>query len=259
MRMQTLGTMLMALGILAGLGWSAGQTRNQKQGPGVIAPTTAELTAAETENILRLREEEKLARDVYLTLAEAWVDCPIFTKIAAAEQRHMDAVGLLLTKYNLPDPVTDDTVGVFSSGEFSNSYTTLTASGTQSLLDALQVGVQIEEADIADLQKAIAETNKSDIQWVLGNLLQASFHHLNAFTRCLETGGTSCQFPGNSAKGGASRWTTGRLCPGCGGGGRGNGNGYHNGGGNGNQDVTGQGDGRQNRDGSCLISAPART
>ena len=53
-----------------------------------------------------IREEEKLARDVYITLGEQW-GLPIFASIAESEQRHMDAFGRLIDKYGLEDPVTD--------------------------------------------------------------------------------------------------------------------------------------------------------
>jgi len=192
--------MLIVMGILAGLGWAAGQNgnQNQKQGPTVVPPATTTLSAEETANILRMREEEKMARDVYQVFAELW-KAPIFTNIAAAEQRHMDAVGLLITKYGLDDPVIDDTIGVFSSESgFAELYTTLTGSGTKSLLDALEAGVQIEEDDIADLETALSQTDKSDIQWVFGNLLRGSSNHLRAFTRCIEAGGTGCSLQGTS-------------------------------------------------------------
>jgi hypothetical protein len=256
MRTRTLWTTLTVVGILAGSGWAAGQTRNQQQGPTVVAPTAAPLTAAETTNILRMRQEEKLARDVYRIFAELW-KAPIFTNIAEAEQRHMDAVGLLVTKYGLTDSVTNDTIGVFSTPEFTTLYTTLTQSGTKSLLDALKAGVQVEQTDIADLTNALAETNKSDIQWVLGNLQRASSNHLRAFTRNIETGGTGClgQGIGNAGNG---KGPGNGVCPGCGRGGRGNGNCYRNGNGNGNQNGAGQRNGQQKRDGSCLMANPVQ-
>jgi hypothetical protein len=249
--------MLTVVGLLAGSGWAAGQTRNQKQGPAVVAPAPTPLTAAETANLLHLRNEEKLARDVYRVFVEMW-KTPIFTNIAEAEQRHMDAVGLLVTKYGLKDPVTNDAVGVFSTPEFTSLYTTLTQSGAKSLLDALKAGVQIEQTDIADLTKALAETDKSDIQWVLGNLQRASSNHLRAFTGNVETGGTGCPLQGVSGGRGNGNGPGNGVCPGCGRGGRGNGYCYRNGNGNGNQNGAGQGNGQRKRDGSCLMLSPVQ-
>jgi hypothetical protein len=248
---RMLWTTLTVVGVLAGSGWAAGQTRNQPQGPTVVAPATTQLTAAETVSILRLRQEEKLARDVYRTLAEMW-KTPIFTNVAEAEQRHLNAVGLLVTKYGLTDPVADDTVGVFSTPEFTALYTTLTQSGAKSLLDALKAGVQIEQTDIADLTKALAETDKSDVQWVLGNLLRGSSNHLSAFTRNVAAG-LGCPLQGVTGGRGNGRGPGNGVGPGYGRGSRGNGYCYRGGNGNGNRSGPGRGKGPQKRDGSCLM------
>ena len=256
----TLG-ILAIVGMVAGVGIAVGQGRNRGQGPAAPDPGTAQLTVLETENILHMREEEKLARDVYLTLAEMW-DGPVFSNIAASEQRHMAAMGLLITKYGLTDPVTDDTVGVFSNPEFTALYASLTEGGAPSLLDALKVGVQIEELDIADLDKALSETDKSDIQWVFGNLRSGSSNHLRAFTRNIESDGTGCLL--HNASGNGRRGPQGANSAagqGCGRGGRGNGNGgrfgHGRGRGNGNQNGTCPQNQQQKRDGTCTAGGPS--
>jgi hypothetical protein len=257
MKTRTLLATLTIVGVLAELGGAAGQTRNQGQDSATVPAAKTQLTAAETQHILHLREEEKLARDVYRIFAEMW-DCPIFTNIAGAEQRHMDAVGLLVTKYGLQDPVTDDTVGVFSTAEFATLYTTLTQSGAKSLLDALKVGVQIEQLDITDLKKALAETDKSGIQWVLKNLQRGSSNHLRAFTLNVEAGGTGCLLQGTSGNAGKGKGPNSGVCQGCGRGGRGNGNCYRNGGGNGIQNGAGQQNRQQRRESTCLLLNPVQ-
>ena len=65
--------------------------------------STDELSAEEAEGILYMREEEKLARDVYLTLHEKW-EMPIFQNISSSEQTHTDAVKTLIDRYELDDP-----------------------------------------------------------------------------------------------------------------------------------------------------------
>ena len=65
-----------------------------------------------------MREEEKLARDIYLMMAEEW-GLIVFTNIARAEQTHMDAVKNLLDKYEVPDPVLDESPATEGS-EFSD-------------------------------------------------------------------------------------------------------------------------------------------
>jgi len=45
----------------------------------------------------------------------------------------------------------------------------------------IQVGIFIEETDIADLQKAISESKHDDLDRAYENLLQGSYNHLQAF------------------------------------------------------------------------------
>lgn len=78
-------------------------------------------TAQESIDLLQLREEEKLARDVYLTLHAKWGN-DIFEKISASEQKHMDKVKGLLDGFGIADPVTDDSVGVFVNTELAALY-----------------------------------------------------------------------------------------------------------------------------------------
>ena len=54
------------------------------------------LSTQESASLVLMREEEKLARDVYTFLARKW-NVPVFTNIAASEQMHMDQLALLLT------------------------------------------------------------------------------------------------------------------------------------------------------------------
>ncbi|QTR49295.1 DUF2202 domain-containing protein [Candidatus Thiothrix anitrata] len=148
--------------------------------------TPSPLNDNEREALQFMREEEKLARDVYLTLYSLW-RLPVFSNIAASEQRHTDAVQGLLQTYGIPDPVTNDRVGVFTNPELSSLYADLIARGRKSAHDALQVGALIEETDIADLQNAISKTSQGDISRVYNNLMQASHRHLRAFTGQLQS------------------------------------------------------------------------
>jgi len=136
--------------------------------------------SAEIDGLLQMREEEKLARDVYYTLHEKW-GLRIFDNIAQSEQQHMTAVKLLLDKYGLTDPVVDSSVGIFSSKEMGALYVQLTEQGSLSLVDALTVGATIEDLDIADLYELLEETDNLDIRTVYQNLAKGSRNHLRAF------------------------------------------------------------------------------
>jgi hypothetical protein len=142
------------------------------------------LTEAEKASLLFMWEEEKLARDVYINMFETW-GAPAFSKIGVSEQRHMDAVQRLLAKYQVPNPGLDNPVGLFSNPDLQSLYDELITQGRLSLKDAYLVGKSVEEKDIADLQIALAGTAKADLIAVYTNLLNASHHHLLAFTTLL--------------------------------------------------------------------------
>jgi hypothetical protein len=144
----------------------------------------SELSDADVVDILFLREEEKLARDVYLTLAERW-QLPIFANISGAEQNHMDMVALLFATYELDDPVVDDTIGVFTDPVLASLYGELVAAGSLSLIDALIVGATVEDMDLADLYQMIGSTDNQHLRLIAFNLAKGSRNHLRAFVRAL--------------------------------------------------------------------------
>ena len=154
---------------------------NRDAGP---APAVEPLTAPEVQSLLLMREEEKLARDVYVNLYQRW-KLNVFANIARSEQRHFDAVGVLLARYGVTDPALE-TAGTFTNATLQTLYGQLMAKGILSLKDALEVGVAIEEQDIDDLEAAIAATGKTDIKRVYANLLSGSLSHLAAFTSHLQ-------------------------------------------------------------------------
>ena len=168
--MGVLGFLLVALGTL--------EANAQRRGGQTVQP--ASLTPAERGWILQLREEEKLARDVYLTLAKRW-NVKIFSNIAKSESNHMAAVKNLIVKYGLPDPVVKDTVGAFTNPAFAALYKDLVAAGSVSIVEAYEVGIIIEEMDIEDLTEALLEIQKVDVRTVFENLLSGSENHLAAF------------------------------------------------------------------------------
>ena len=151
-------------------------------GTSVLDIPASDLTLDETSSLLFMREEEKLARDVYNALYEIWGQ-PTFQNIAASEQAHMDEVKLLLDRYNLADPALEP--GSFSDPNLQALYDQLVAQGSVSLADALKVGAAIEEIDILDLQERIALTDNADIQQVFTNLMMGSYNHLNSFAGVL--------------------------------------------------------------------------
>ena len=143
----------------------------------------SELTQTQTEGLIFMIEEEKVARDVYTHLYNTW-GTRVFGNIARAEQRHMDALIVLLDRYELDTPIGLEIPGVFNNEELQSLYDKLTVQGDSSLVEALEVGVLIEEVDIADLEELVTDV-PADFKVIYDNLLRGSYNHLNAFNRQL--------------------------------------------------------------------------
>lgn len=143
------------------------------------------LSEDEAAGLVFMREEEKLAKDVYLGLYDLW-GLNIFQNIAGSEQTHTDAVKNLLELFDIEDPAENSPTGVFANEDLQKLYDDLMAVGEQSLGDALKVGAAIEEIDILDLQERLETNQNEEIRRVYQNLLRGSENHLRAFTSTLE-------------------------------------------------------------------------
>jgi hypothetical protein len=139
-----------------------------------------EVTKNESSGLTYMREEEKLARDVYDSMYTKWEVNP-FGNIRQSERVHMDRMKTLLSTYGIEDPV------------LQKFYNELIKSGTASLTDALKAGAKIEELDIADLDERIAQTKKEDILTAYKFLRMGSENHLRAFVRRLKSQGVDYQ------------------------------------------------------------------
>jgi hypothetical protein len=146
----------------------------------------ASLSEDEIAAIQFMREEEKLARDVYQTLYETFPLRP-FLNISKSEQAHMDAILYLIDTYELEDPAGDNPKGVFVNQDLQELYNDLIEQGSECREEALKVGALIEEVDITDLETALAGTAQNeDVIRVFTNLCHASERHLKAFVRVLK-------------------------------------------------------------------------
>lgn len=140
------------------------------------------LTDSEKEGLLLMREEEKLAGDVYAYFYDKYALRPFFN-INKSEVRHSDAVLSLLNYFGLKDPALSQR-GKFTNTSIQELYNKLTSEATTAEL-ALATGAFIEEYDITDLNKLIKDTENTDIKSVYTTLLNGSYNHINAFTRVL--------------------------------------------------------------------------
>jgi hypothetical protein len=163
---------------MAGKGKSTASKR-----PSTATVVLAPLSDAEIATLKWMREEEKLARDIYVAMSTKYPQ-NIFKNIAASEQKHFDAIGEKLVLYGIEDPALD-APGFFSVQELQDMYDALLAKGWISYADALEVGVAIEKEDIADLAAAIAGTTSRPLATTYQQLLNSSENHLRSFQKLL--------------------------------------------------------------------------
>lgn len=150
------------------------------------SPTVNE---AEVELIKHMREEEKLAKDVYDYLYAKY-GLNIFKNISKSEQTHINQVICLLNQYNIPDPSSAQ-AGVFVNPALQELYNNLIIQGNISMTEALKVGATIEDVDIYDLMNYMNQTQNPAILKIYSNLTCGSRNHLRAFISNLNATGGS--------------------------------------------------------------------
>ena len=152
-----------------------------------VEPLT--LSDQEKATLQFMREEEKLARDVYQYFHEKY-RLNMFGNIASSEQTHMDAVLAIMVRYGVAD-LASDQKGVFNNTTLQKLYIDLIAKGETSLANALTVGATIEDLDIKDLNAGIAATANVDIDNLYEKLKCGSKNHMRAFTSQLSVEGVT--------------------------------------------------------------------
>jgi len=172
------------------------------------------------------RDEERMARDLYAALADTYDGARPFSMITNSEDRHFDAVGALLERYGVADPAAGKAAGTYADPAVQKLNDGWLAEGKKSVAAAYQVGVEVEQRDIADLNKSIAAALPEDVDAVLGQLLKGSQNHLTAYQRAVagDLGTGSGMMRGPSGNGATSGRGNGMM---------GNGNGSGNGNGRG--------------------------
>lgn len=163
-----------------GPGGPGGQGGPVATAPGFNLPSSGTMTAQQKADLASMVEEEKLAHDVYVTLAAKYPSDWQFARIANAETQHQNALRVLLTRYGVGDPTAGEAVGEFSTAAFRSLYAQMIGDATDAA-SALRVGVAVEQRDIDDLTKALSGLTAPDTQQVYTNLRNASQHHLVAF------------------------------------------------------------------------------
>ena len=157
---------------------------------------TSNLNDEEVSGLLFMREEEELARDLYLDIYAAKDNrLNTFKNISDnAETQHAEAIRLLLIEYGISDPSTG-VHNTYSDFELQDLYDSLlnNAVGSDDLA-ALRVGAFVEETDIRDINthKDNVSAEHTDIISTYDNLLCGSRNHLRSFVKQIESiSGTS--------------------------------------------------------------------
>lgn len=195
---------------LIGLALITATTTAFANGGATLSSTTdtATLDVNEQTHLIFMREEEKLARDVYLTLGTMYPDSAIFGKIDDSEQTHTNAVRLMIEKYGLEDPNSNDNIGIYTGEDydwyFTEKFKLLVERASISELEALYVGAFIEELDMMDINQCpevIVETDNGiddetacgkiytdneDVYNLYESLLDGSDSHLEGYVKNIE-------------------------------------------------------------------------
>jgi hypothetical protein len=150
------------------------------QDPGLVtSPVT--YSQADLAGLAYMIEEEKLAGDIYDALYQQ-TGLQVFDRIGDSEDQHLSTLlqQAQIAGLNL-DHILALPEGQYSNPELQTLYDTLLASGSVSVTAALEVGVAIEQTDIADLQLAMVDLVGTPLGTAYANLLSGSANHLAAF------------------------------------------------------------------------------
>ena len=141
------------------------------------------LSTEDTNALLFMLEEEKLARDTYEYLDDLY-GINQFSNIKLSEQSHMNAVANLLDNYEIDYTILP--YGVFENEEMQVLYDQFVEKGQIDAMNALEVGATIEDLDIVDLDEFIEATSNTSIILVFESLQCGSRNHLRSFVNTIE-------------------------------------------------------------------------
>jgi hypothetical protein len=182
-RTAAASAVVIGLGLGVAVAASAAPVPAPTPAPSTSTPAATSVDATVAKQLAYMREEERLARDVYTAIAKLYPDnATQFTRIATSEQRHWETMGIMLTRYGLSDPSAGLAPGTYADPALTDLYAKLMTQAKTSLTEAYKVGVAIEETDIADLKTGLGQNAPADVKAVYTNLQNGSNSHLAAFT-----------------------------------------------------------------------------
>lgn len=138
--------------------------------------------------LLRQIDEERMAYRLYTEIGEAHPNMRPFQNFPHSEKRHFNAL-VDYTQANFPGSTDGKLDGKFHFESTQALFDKWLTEGKASPQAAAQVGVQLEQLDIADIDEFLAQKPERELKQILENLRRGSENHLAAFQRQLSGGG----------------------------------------------------------------------
>ena len=162
--------------------WNAHQS-GHNQDPSALVDNIpmSDVNDTEKEILINQYGEERMARDLYAYAAEKYPNVNTFSNITKSEQEHMDALKVLLDRYDIDAPS--------DYAKDNDLYVTLKNKIDLSEKDAIEVWLMVEMVDIDNIAEDIRNTDNDDFKVVLTNIGWASFNHLKGFVNALNNAG----------------------------------------------------------------------
>jgi len=196
---KTLFTSVVLVGFLSGCfagggGYGGGRHQGQVYTPASTSsvPSVSTLPSSVRDSLKYMYEEERLAKEVYLSIYQRQPVMQLERIATRSETRHIDAVNSLARKYGVR--LYAQTPGRYSIPAIQSLYNTLYSKGIRSRKDALEVGCMVEVTDIDDLNRYIYDAQNAgayDIVQTYEFLRKGSYNHYWAFDRGLKQIGVS--------------------------------------------------------------------
>jgi len=149
---------------------------SQALGAQILIMPKQTLDQDEEQVLMKIFEQEKLARDLYRELYDRW-KIRVFLNLAISKQYHFDVVKAFLEKYDVEYPA-DDTPGTFIDQELQKLHSEWLEKGKESLESALEVCAEAEEMNMYRVKECLSQINNDDLRIMLVNLSYASARHL---------------------------------------------------------------------------------
>lgn len=116
---------------------------------------TSVLTEEQKDMLFFIYQEEKVARDVYMTLGQMYNNESTFGLMKMTEEKHLDCARRLCDIYGVDTSSVDESViGAFESPLLKMLYDTYIEKGRSSLRDALEMAEFIGASDLDMIEHA---------------------------------------------------------------------------------------------------------